>query len=103
MATKHEEDSVLHMGKGYDLAVWYKGDAAGWQTKRALNRHQELKDLKGGTYLYLNTKSVDSSGNQKIRTGHHQNGTACSETGSNRVSMYPPGDDSRGEIFRKWR
>ena len=113
-STKHEEGSVLQLPKEYDLIMWNEGDA----NKKSLQRNQELQELKGEiTHLYLSTKSEDSLGKQKVSeqviTKLETDGSEkdcfrkltfakqkIQTRGCKRVAMYPPGDDSRGDIFR---
>ena len=61
--SKHEEGLVIRAPKDSDLVVWDEGDAAGEQTKRAMSRYVELRDLEGETAsLYPTTKSENAQG-----------------------------------------
>ena len=119
VSTKHEAGQVTQTGKETDILVWDEGEDNGSQTRRAMAKHPELRELEGDiAHLYLGVESEDASGkrrkSEQVITKIKTNGSERDcfqqmvrvrermvEKNRIRVATYPPGTDENGEVFRK--
>ena len=118
-ATRHINGSVLQKDREADLVIWDEGEAAGLQTRAAVKKYEELRELKGEmAHLLLSTTTVDATGQrtpkERAITRLQTDGSNedcflkltmvknnLKERGSKSVAVYPPVGDERGDAFRK--